>query len=488
MFQPPLQQLESLLEPEKQTSYLESVSRQGHVVERFKDNMRNAIWCIDVLKAESVVAITPTLPQSLSIRIQNHLSEMINSLASLDYGANYILTFSKASDELTELVMLFFANKDKQSLLQETKAARQELKRELSRLNSLSATVDSAEMRLSDILVDALASKQTMEALLNEVQLLKQTTDALAQQGQQNQQEGLTHLNAIIDLQSQAKSNLSEFQSIVRTTTENGQRVNEFASRLAETETDIQTMRTQMDQEYSDLRSDYRVFRNENSQALTDLMESTEQKAKETKAHYDQLINELIRQSSEQLALAKEALAIGTAAGLSSSFAERARRFSGRDITLWNATFKNLGNYWWLILGLGTLVTVSLFSFHLLSNSLDLTETLLRKALFATPALLFGGYCFVQFNKNQRLKEEYEYKAVVSVAFEAYRSVLTSMAQGNSSKAEQELYLRIVERILESPVERVLGSRRAIGHGDSKIISELLATIQKISDNTNPTR
>lgn len=161
-------------------------------------------------------------------------------------------------------------------------------------------------------------------------------------------------------------------------------------------------------------------------------------------------------------------------------------------ITLFHAFEKREGQikgHWiWLIIAGAVLAIVIGMTANFVSNSTEPTAAFYIKLSLGLPAIVFAGFALQQYGRERRLKEEYAFKSSISLSLEAYRKLVEQAVETlmPDDKAKfADFLVHSIGVIIDSPTERVFGTRRTGGPTDTKIVAGLIQNLKDVKDLTH---
>ncbi|AIE85636.1 hypothetical protein [Fimbriimonas ginsengisoli] len=141
----------------------------------------------------------------------------------------------------------------------------------------------------------------------------------------------------------------------------------------------------------------------------------------------------------------------------------------------------------WLPFAVGflSLIVGGSLAFRLLNESGTITTLSTAKALVTAPLFYAAFFALRQFTRERRLQEEYAFRSAISVSLEPYRQLIVDhcdMETPEGQKLHNEFIVGQMNRIFDSPTDRVFGEPRFRQVSDTKIISSFLDEVKKMSE------
>jgi hypothetical protein len=436
---------EESLEEMSRVVYQNGWQDSGGVIPSFSNALGILRDLLGELRAADEEGLVDNMPVSLQRNLRDHLTNLVTHVRNIANGNQHVSAFTDTVDTIHTLIWQGgFRYRGKKLVGYEQKYTQiRALSKEIQRIKER----ESKAQALLDSVVAILNNAQTSATEFENAK-----TVALAQIA-----EITSVLSAAQAANTTIDTHLTTLETKLKEASDSASTADARAQTATALEKRIQTFATTVDDNEKRLNDAIQSAAGALAQNTKDIEQFKATKTGELDEFQKRL--EVIEQDI------RDKLSNATGIRLFKTLEEREGKISGHK-WLWAAG---------IAAGVGIALTAAFFF-----TSNGTTDTLFyTKLSLGIPIAVLVGFALQQYGKERRLKEEYAFKAAISLSLNAYRELVEEATKSlvPDDKAKfADFLIHSVAIIFDSPTERVFGSRRVSGPTDSKVIANFLKT------------
>ena len=433
------------LEEMSRVVYQNGWQDSGGVIPSFSNALGILRDLLGELRAAAEEGLVDNMPASLQRNLRDHLTNLATHVRNITNGNQHVSAFTDTVDTIHSMIWQGgFRYRGKKIVGYEHKYAQiKALSKELQRIKEREAKAQSLLESVASLLNSVQASATEFESA--KVVALSQIAEinSVVSSAQTANTTIDTHLITLDAKLKEASESASTADARAQSATALEKRIQTFAATVDENEKRL----------------------NEAIQSAVGALVKNSEDSQDFKKTRTGELGELQNRLEVIEQDIRDKLSNATGIRLFKTLEEREGKISGHK-WLWAA-------------GIAAAVGIALTAaFFFTSNGT--TDTLFyTKLSLGIPIAVLVGFALQQYGKERRLKEEYAFKAAISLSLNAYRELVEEATKTlvPEDKAKfADFLIHSVAIIFDSPTERVFGSRRASGPTDTKVIANFLKT------------